>query len=69
MKEKKKIDTIFSNQTLMDKSDKIVTLREVIFTIEIGLQGKAARDHGPPATLLNVSARQVLSSQVHFCLF
>jgi len=53
----------------MGGGDKIVASKEVIFTIEIGLQGKAARDHGPPATLLNVSARQVFSRQVNICLF
>jgi hypothetical protein len=69
MIEEKKINTIFGNQTLTDGGDKIMALKGVIFTVKIGLQGKAARDHGPPATLLNVSARQVFGCQVHFCLF
>jgi len=53
----------------LDRCDKIVALKGVIFTIKIGLQGKAARDHGPPATLLNASALQVFGRRVHFCLF
>jgi hypothetical protein len=69
MKEEKIINTIFSKQTLMDGGDKIVASKDFIIKIEIGLQGKAAHHHGPPATLLNVYARQVFSSQVHFCLF
>ena len=69
MIEEKKINTIFSNQTLTGGGDKIVALKGVTFAIEIGLQGKAAREHGPPDILLKVSARQVFGLQVHFCLF
>lgn len=65
----KKINTIFSNQTLTEGGDKILSLKGVIFTIKRGLQRKAARDRGPPATLLNVSALQVFGRPVHVCQF
>jgi hypothetical protein len=68
MIKEKKINTIFSNPNLTDGGDKIVASKGVIFTNKIGLLIKAARDRGPPATLLNVSARKVFVRQVTFCL-
>jgi hypothetical protein len=54
MTKEKEINTIFSNQTLTDGGGKIVASKGVIFTFKIGLQRRASRDRGPPATLLNV---------------
>jgi hypothetical protein len=68
MIKEKKIGTILSNPTLIDGSDKIVASKGVIFKTKTVLLIKAARDHGPPATLLTVSARKVFLRQAQFCL-